>query len=174
MMSKQKTYAALPATMHAALARFALRARAMLLAGTCLAAPGVAHAESWSEVYSQALENDVQLRVAYNGTPPEILANAELMSLLLPAVRADFALVHDYVYRHPPPHLPPLHLSLTVLAGTADPAGAPEQVSRWREETSGPCDVQWFERDHFFIHTCTKQVIACIDKALHHITEPAR
>lgn len=35
----------------------------------------------------------------YNGTPAAALAQRELMDLLLPALRADFAMVADYRYR---------------------------------------------------------------------------
>jgi medium-chain acyl-[acyl-carrier-protein] hydrolase len=35
----------------------------------------------------------------YQGTPAEVLAHRELMDLLLPVLRADFALVEHYVYR---------------------------------------------------------------------------
>jgi surfactin synthase thioesterase subunit len=105
----------------------------------------------------------------YNGTPPELLAHAELMALLLPAIRADFALVHDYAYR--PARL--LDLPLTVLAGDADRIGSSNEVTGWSEETRGPCRVRWFAGDHFFLHACTAQVLDCITNALDHLTEPA-
>lgn len=35
----------------------------------------------------------------FNGTPPEVLRNGELMALLLPSLRTDFALAHGYQYR---------------------------------------------------------------------------
>ncbi len=107
--------------------------------------------------------------VTYNGTPPEILADAELMALLLPAIRADFALVHDYQYRPARPLCQPL----TVLAGNADRIGSSTEVSGWSEETSGPCRVQWFAGDHFFLHTCAPDVLDCINAALEHFIEPA-
>jgi len=94
----------------------------------------------------------------YNGTPPEVLAHRELLELVLPTLRADFALVEDYVYR------PGLQLTvpITVLAGRGDVHCPPEQVAAWRKETVDACQVHWFDGDHFFIHSARAAVIDCI------------
>ncbi len=107
----------------------------------------------------------------YNGTPPAALAHRELMELLLPAIRADFALVADYQYQ-PGPLLP---IPITVLAGKRDKHVAPEQLPRWQEETSEACRLHWFEGDHFFIHADRQAVLDCVGDALgwcptHHLT----
>lgn len=52
----------------------------------------------------------------YAGTPPEMLANQELMALLLPAIRADFALLSRYRYRQ----RPRLDVPMNVQAGYYD------------------------------------------------------
>jgi surfactin synthase thioesterase subunit len=98
----------------------------------------------------------------YNGTPPEILANRELMKLLLPAVRADFAISETYVYRDDFV----LDRPITVLAGEHDERDTPEAVDAWRQETSGRCDIHWFDGDHFFIHPHRDAVIARVRHAL--------
>lgn len=91
----------------------------------------------------------------YNGTPAEVLGNFELMALLLPLLRADFALVENYRYR------PSLRLSvpITVLAGRQDAHIEEMHVDGWSKETSGPCQVHWFEGDHFFIQSERAAVI---------------
>ena len=94
----------------------------------------------------------------YNGTPPEVLAHSELMALMLPTIRADFALVENYQY-HPGPALP---VPLTVLAGTRDDFDSPDQVDHWARETSSTFRVQWFDGDHFFIHSHQAEVLACL------------
>ncbi len=38
-----------------------------------------------------------------NGTPTAILENAELMKLILPTLRADFAVIETYIYMNEPP-----------------------------------------------------------------------
>lgn len=82
----------------------------------------------------------------FNGTPPGVLQHRELMDLLLPTIRADFALVDDYVYR---PGLP-LAMPITVLAGRREDRTV-DQVEGWRKETLADCHVHFFDGDHFFI-----------------------
>lgn len=98
----------------------------------------------------------------YDGTPPEALANDELMQVLLPAIRADFMLGDGYIYAPDPP----LAIALTVLAGTADRFVSSAQVAGWRAETSGPCRIAWFDGGHFFIHSRRDDVLDCISKVL--------
>jgi medium-chain acyl-[acyl-carrier-protein] hydrolase len=99
---------------------------------------------------------------SYNGTPPEVLANRELMELVLPTIRADFGMAEDYHYRSalllPTP--------ITVLAGRKDDRSSQEQVQAWQLETKGHCEVHWFEGDHFFIHPENAAVRACVEAAL--------
>lgn len=94
----------------------------------------------------------------YNGTPPAALADRELMDLLLPAIRADFALVETYAYKEGPQ----LDIPLTVLAGTQDSHVSPASLPAWQEETSAAFDLHWFEGDHFFIHQQQRAVTGCI------------
>ncbi|WP_323145073.1 thioesterase II family protein [Massilia phyllosphaerae] len=105
----------------------------------------------------------------YNGTPHEILAHRELMDLLLPTIRADFALVETYRYDEGPL----LTLPLTVLAGRADDAAEPALRAQWQRETLGPCRIEWFEGDHFFINGAREAVLAAIRFALLHEAQAA-
>ncbi|MBY0574147.1 MAG: alpha/beta fold hydrolase [Undibacterium sp.] len=98
----------------------------------------------------------------YNGTPPEVLAHRELMELLLPMIRADFALVGDYEYRV----MPLLEIPITVLMGTEEAKVEDDKVNGWSKETSAECTIAWFEGDHFFIHPQRKAVLDCIRKEL--------
>ena len=104
----------------------------------------------------------VQVLQEYNGTPPELLANRELLTLVLPMIRADFAVAETYQYRVG--RL--LDVPITVLAGKADECGSLEQVSGWQRETSGACRVLWFEGDHFFINSHRKGVLEALNAAL--------
>lgn len=83
----------------------------------------------------------------YNGTASEMLADRELMQLVLPGVRADFALSEQYRYRPEPP----LDLPISVLLGESDPYVEPERAAGWAAETSGPVTVHRFAGDHFFL-----------------------
>lgn len=98
----------------------------------------------------------------YNGTPPEILQHRDLMELVLPTIRADFRLAETYRYQ---PSLL-LDVPVTVLAGRADEHTSAAQVEAWALETSAPCQLEWFDGDHFFLQPCMAQVLATVKGAL--------
>ena len=81
------------------------------------------------------------------GTPHAILAQPELRELLLPALRADFALCDAYRYRE----RQPLACPITVFGGTADPLVDPTQLGGWARQTHGRCDVVILPGGHFFL-----------------------
>ena len=84
-----------------------------------------------------------------NGTPAEILAEPELMALVLPLLRADFAVYDTYVYEHDEP----LACPISAYAGLQDRDMTRAHVKAWGEQTSGAFRISMFPGDHFFIHT---------------------
>jgi surfactin synthase thioesterase subunit len=100
--------------------------------------------------YLQKLQGDALIKTVeeYNGTGREILENPELMALILPAIRADFALADNYRYIPSPS----LDVPITVLAGERDDGVSVEQVEGWQKETTHAIRVVWFGGDHFFIN----------------------
>lgn len=106
--------------------------------------------------YSQMDDDSlIAALAAFNGTPAEVLAHRELMTLLLPMTRADLSIVESYIYK---PGLL-LDVPIDVLAGTSDPHVNSETLRHWEAETTGPCCVEWFLGDHFFIHTQREHVL---------------
>jgi surfactin synthase thioesterase subunit len=105
-----------------------------------------------------------QLRTL-NGTSEEILANAELMSLTLPVLRADFLLCG----RFQPIQRPLLKCPVHVLGGTTDRATT-EQLIGWSKETLGSFSVDMLAGGHFFIHEHEAKVLKVIKDQLdvHH------
>lgn len=92
------------------------------------------------------------------GTPPEVLGNAEVMEMVSPALRADFALLHAYSYR-PGIALPlPLH----VFAGREDSEVAQPHTEGWLKESAQPGQVHWFDDGHFFVHSQENAVLSRI------------
>ncbi|WP_284164834.1 alpha/beta fold hydrolase [Frigidibacter sp. SD6-1] len=82
------------------------------------------------------------------GTPAEVLAHEELMALVTPVLRADFAMLNRYDYR-PSIRLPvPLHL----FAGRRDERVPASDVEGWFGESSAPGQLHWFDGGHFFLH----------------------
>jgi medium-chain acyl-[acyl-carrier-protein] hydrolase len=84
----------------------------------------------------------------YSGTASEMLADRELMQLVLPGVRADFALSERYVYRSEAP----LDLPISVLLGEADPFVDPDRAAGWAEESSLPVRQYRYPGAHFFLN----------------------
>lgn len=105
----------------------------------------------------------------YNGTPPAILQHAELMELVLPTIRADFALVDNYACAHETRFKVPV----SVLAGKDDDGIEPGQYHGWQDETDGPCELHWFSGDHFFLHSATAEVQTHVSACLAAIEQPA-
>lgn len=106
------------------------------------------------------LDDDAMLQKLrqYNGTPPEVLQNEELMRLVLPTIRADFALVDDYRYVKDAP----LNVDITVLTGRGDDHVSDECFNGWRRETDKACAQRWFDGDHFFINSHRAEVVASV------------
>nr|WP_279158819.1 alpha/beta fold hydrolase [Pseudomonas corrugata] len=104
-----------------------------------------------------------------NGTPPAVLEHRELMALLLPMIRADFAMAGTYAYHA----APLLRLPLTVMMGRDDENAEGEGVEGWRKETTGDVRVVWFEGGHFYIHPRQQAVLDCIRSELNLASCPA-
>jgi medium-chain acyl-[acyl-carrier-protein] hydrolase len=116
------------------------------------------------------LLNDVDLvaqLARYGGTPPAVLEHRELMSLLLPAIRADFTMVETYRYQAGPP----LDLPITVFAGTDDPFVSAAAAQAWARESRQAVDLVWLEGDHFFIRRHERGICQALRGKLDGLTQ---
>lgn len=84
--------------------------------------------------------------VFFGGLPPEVLADKDLLEVLLPGVQADFVLAAQYRYRPESA----LDIGATIVTGTADPHIGPAQVEPWRQEFGEPPDLRWVPGGHFY------------------------
>ncbi len=91
----------------------------------------------------------------FEGTPASVLENAELLELVLPTIRADFALCESYRYRA----RPPLECSLVATGGTGDLTVAPGALDAWAEHTRGPFRLRMVPGGHFFLEESTPLVL---------------
>ena len=82
-----------------------------------------------------------------NGTPPELLDQPDFKALLMPAIRADFAILDSYRYQAET--CGPLSCPITVVAGTDDPAIGPDALKEWRRHTSSRFALAVIDGDHF-------------------------
>ncbi len=97
-----------------------------------------------------------------NGTPREILDNADVLDLLLPRIRADFQLNETYSY------LPGevLDCGITAYCGTEDSHVLPEEMLTWRNQTSDAFTLNLLPGDHFFLQTQQAELLASISGSL--------
>ncbi len=103
------------------------------------------------------------------GTPEEILANEELMDILLPVLRADFKIAMLHLSQKVSMPFP-----ISVLHGEEDVEISDEAISSWKELSDASCEIINLPGDHFFIEKFPDSVIACVkviaDKLLSDIT----
>jgi medium-chain acyl-[acyl-carrier-protein] hydrolase len=90
-----------------------------------------------------------------NGTSGALLSNLELMRLMLPTIRADFAICERAVHRPEPP----LACPITVFGGMHDPEANEGDLKPWGRETSNLFTLHMYAGDHFFLHSCQKLVL---------------
>jgi surfactin synthase thioesterase subunit len=81
------------------------------------------------------------------GTPAMLLADPELLQMVLPAIRADFSVKETYQYGSEPP----LSVPITVLSSTDDPRAPAHAQSAWREQTLAGCAVHTLTGGHFAV-----------------------
>jgi medium-chain acyl-[acyl-carrier-protein] hydrolase len=96
------------------------------------------------------------------GTPEEVLTHPELMDLLMPLLRADFALCETYAYM---PEAP-LDVPLTMFGGNEDPYVTREELDAWRETTRAAARVQMFRGHHHYLQQEMRAVIDSVNRAL--------
>lgn len=96
------------------------------------------------------------------GTPSEVLAEPELLALIVPILRADCALLERHV------SLPGTNLACPILAlgGDDDPHVTREDLVAWRNHTSGNCREHLLAGNHFFLHSKRKEVLELVEGAL--------
>ncbi|KPY87781.1 alpha/beta fold hydrolase [Pseudomonas syringae pv. tagetis] len=98
--------------------------------------------------YAQA-KTDEQLIArlrTLKGTSENVIANDELMQLMLPILRADFLLCGSFVYGQ----REPLNLPIHVFGGKQDSVSV-EQLLDWQEETCTGFSLDMFEGHHFYL-----------------------
>lgn len=91
-----------------------------------------------------------------NGTPAEVLANSELLALLLPALRADFRAVELYEYTEEAP----LACPILAYGGSEDDEVSEAQLQAWRGHTAGGFLHRMFDGGHFYLSTARHALVA--------------
>lgn len=104
-----------------------------------------------------------------NGTPEEVLQHEELMRLLLPILRADFAVNETYVYAGGEP----FDLGISAFGGLGDPEVPRADLDAWRQQTRGRFRLRMLPGDHFFLHSARDLILESVSRDLAEVAAEA-
>lgn len=97
-----------------------------------------------------------------DGAPKEVLENRELMNMMLPTIRADFAVCEDYSYASDSL----LSCPIIAVGGIEDHETSRTRLEKWRNETDSYFELKMFEGGHFFINSAHKQLLQFVTRQL--------
>ena len=97
-----------------------------------------------------------------NGTPGEVLEDDELRAIMLPLLRADFAVYETYEYSTEPP----LDCPISAFGGLQDRRVSRGDLEAWRDQTSVAFSLRMFPGDHFFLNTTRPSLLEALSQEL--------
>ena len=98
-----------------------------------------------------------------NGTPEAVLENAELMQMLLPVLRADFAVIETYAYTPESP----LDCPITAFGGLQDREVRYDDLKVWQEQTNAAFSLHMLPGDHFFLQPAQPLLLQLLSQELY-------
>jgi surfactin synthase thioesterase subunit len=99
-----------------------------------------------------------EMRDRYNAIPEAVLAEPDLLALLLPLLRADIRAFESYRHTLDTVIDTPLH----VFGGRYDARPRPEALAGWQRVARHPITVETFPGGHFFINDLREPLIRTI------------
>ncbi|EPJ89990.1 MULTISPECIES: thioesterase II family protein [Pseudomonas] len=104
------------------------------------------------------------------GTSEDVLANRDLMELMLPILRADFLMCGSFEYLPREPLPMPVH----VFGGKQDSVKV-EELLDWQDETTVGFSLDMFEGHHFFLQKQEGALLRCLRRyAEQHLARASR
>jgi surfactin synthase thioesterase subunit len=97
-----------------------------------------------------------------SGTDERVLADQELVRMVLPAIRNDYQAAETYTYRPGPV----LGCPIVAMVGDRDPRVPVETVRNWVDYTTGQFELQVFAGGHFYLDTHRAEVIEAVMQRL--------
>lgn len=98
----------------------------------------------------------------YGGIPREILANPDVLELLLPSLRADIIALEKF---QPGPR-PPLPIPVSAFGGDSDLMTPPADLEAWEKETQAAFALQIFPGGHFYLDVQREPVVAEVTRII--------
>jgi len=97
-----------------------------------------------------------------NGIPAELRSNKELMDIVLPSLRADFALFESYRYLSGPS----LNCPISAFGGLSDQRVSRDDLEAWRDQTTVSFTIRMFPGDHFFLKSTQSLLLQVLSHEL--------
>lgn len=126
-------------------------------------APHLAHTETVSYDWPEE-EFKKELR-RLRGTSESVLSQPELMRLMLPLLRADFAITQTYEYQTDQA----LECGISVYGGLEDEDLRRDDLEGWRDHTAGPYKLRLFPGDHFFLSSSQTLLLRVLTQEIHQL-----
>jgi len=108
-----------------------------------------------------------ELNRRYDAIPAAALESEELLSLILPGVRADTTVCDGYSYVEGDP----LPTPISALGGEIDPIVKPDLLEPWKAQTSANFDLTLFQGDHFYLQPLQDELLALVSERLMGLTQ---
>jgi medium-chain acyl-[acyl-carrier-protein] hydrolase len=85
------------------------------------------------------------------------------LEIVIPLLRADFALYETYVYSAEPP----LNCPISAFGGLQDSKVTRSDLEAWRDQTTGAFSMRMLPGDHFFLNTTQPLLLQMLSHELH-------
>ena len=103
-----------------------------------------------------------EVRRRYDGLPVEVLRDDEMMTLFLPALRADFTMMETYRYIDGPL----LECPISCLGGREDDTIGVDGLAAWQDRACSAFSLKMFRGGHFFIDSARDLVLKFVTTEL--------
>lgn len=107
-----------------------------------------------------------QVRARWDGIPAAVLAERELLELMLPTLRADITVVETRQYSAEVP----LECPISCYGGLADPSTSREDLEAWEKHAARGFTLRMFEGNHFFVQSSRPAILAAVGEELRRTT----
>ena len=103
-----------------------------------------------------------ELRETYGGIPDRLLDEPEVLSLMLPIIRADLTVAASHRYEAEPP----LACPITAFGGREDQWVGEQQLAEWSVQTSTNFKLVMFPGNHYYLAPAAAEVTQTIQASL--------
>jgi medium-chain acyl-[acyl-carrier-protein] hydrolase len=148
--------------------RLLMRRGGVLPARLCLSAIRAPQLPPREKIHCLPEKEFLSELMRYGGMPTEVLEDEELLPLVLPIVRDDFALYEEYSFRVDDP----LPVPISVFGGLSDQAVPIGDLLAWGQHTTKSFQCHFYGGGHFFLFDAELPVIDDLQRDIEESTMP--